>query len=66
MKSLRYSPVDSHVGYNAIGAQDICRVAVTAVTDAVRAELTWSGVLVMVVRWMFGGVGCHATSKGAE
>ena len=31
-----------------------------------RAGLTWSGVHVVVVGWMFGGVGCHATSKGAE
>ena len=31
-----------------------------------RAGLTWSGVHVMVMGWMFGGVGCHVTSKGAE
>ena len=31
-----------------------------------RAGLTWSGVHVVVVGWMFGGVGCHATSKGAD
>ena len=28
--------------------------------------LTWSGVHILVVVWMFGGVGCHATSKGVE
>ena len=31
-----------------------------------RAGLTWSGVHVVVVGWMFSVVGCHATSKGAE
>ena len=31
-----------------------------------RSGLTWSEVHVVVVGWMFGGVGCHATSKGAE
>ena len=28
--------------------------------------LTWSGVHVLVVGWMFGSVGFHATSKGME
>ena len=28
--------------------------------------LTCSGVHVVFVRWVFGGVGCHETSKGAE
>ena len=31
-----------------------------------RSGLTWSVVHVVVVGWMFSGVGCHATSKGAE
>ena len=31
-----------------------------------RAGLAWPGVHVVVVGWMFGGVGCHATSKSAE
>ena len=31
-----------------------------------RVGLTWSGVHVVVVGWMSGGVGCHATSKGEE
>ena len=31
-----------------------------------RAGLTWSRLHVVVVGWMFGGVGFHATSKGAE
>ena len=31
-----------------------------------RSGLTWSGVHVVVVGWMFDGVGCHATGKGAE
>ena len=31
-----------------------------------RLGLTWSGVHVVVMGWVFGGVGCHATSKGFE
>ena len=31
-----------------------------------RAGLTWSVVQVVVVGWMFGGVGFHVTSKGME
>ena len=31
-----------------------------------QADLTCLEVQVVVVGWMFGGVGCHATSKGAE
>ena len=37
-----------------------------AVTADAQAGLTWSRVLVMVVGWMFGGVGCHVMSKGVE
>ena len=44
----------------------IRRVAVTSVTDYAWVGLKWSGVHVIVVGWMFGGIGCHATSKGAE
>ena len=32
----------------------------------VRAGFTWSVVHVVVVGWIFGRVGYHATSKGAE
>ena len=31
-----------------------------------RVGLKCSGVHFVAVGWMFGGVGCHATSKGAE
>ena len=31
-----------------------------------QAGLTWSGLFVVVVGWVFGGVGCYATIKGAE
>ena len=31
-----------------------------------QAVLTWLVVHVVVVGWMFGGVVCHATRKGAE
>ena len=48
------------------GARIIHRVIVTAVTADARGGLTWSGVHVVVVGWMFGGVGCHATSKYAK
>ena len=34
--------------------------------DTARAGLMWLGVHDVVVGWMFSGVGCHATSKGAE
>ena len=48
------------------GARVILRVAVTAVTAANPAGLTWLVVHVVVVGWIFGGIGCHAMSKGAE
>ena len=48
------------------GHRVISRVAATAVTDATWSGLTWLVVQVMVVGWMFGNVGCHTTSKGAE
>ena len=31
-----------------------------------RAGFTWSVVHVVIVGWMFGGVGYHATSKGED
>ena len=31
-----------------------------------RLVLKWSGVHIVVVGWMFDGVGLHATGKGAE
>ena len=34
--------------------------------NTAQAGLTWSGVHVEVLGWMFGGVVCHATSKVAE
>ena len=30
------------------------------------AGLIWKGLHALVVGWMFGGVGCHTTSKGVE
>ena len=63
---LRASHVAARVGYRAIGARVIRRVAVTSVTTAFLGGLTWLGLYVVVVGSMFGGVGCHATSKGAE
>ena len=53
-------------GYHVIGAGVIHGVAVTSTTTAARSGLTWSGVLVVVVGWMFGGVEYHETSKGTE
>ena len=44
------------------GARVIRRFAVMAVTNAARVRLAWLGVHVVVVGWMFGGVGCHATA----
>ena len=66
MDLLRYDHVSNHVGYHFIGTRIIRRVTVTAVTSADQAVLTWSGVLVVVVGWMFGGIGCHTISKGVE
>ena len=31
-----------------------------------REVLAWMGVKIMVVGWMFGGVGCHATRNITE
>ena len=54
------------VVYHAIVTRVIRRVAMTAVTAAAWAGLIWSGVHVLVVGCIFGGVGCHTTSKGVE
>ena len=66
MARLRADHVASSAGYHDIGDHVIYRVTVTAVTAAALAGLTWSGVLVVVVGCVFGGVGCHAMIKGAE
>ena len=58
--------VTTRAGYHVTSACIIRRVAVTDVTDVSRAGYTCSGVHAVVVGWMFGGVGCHATSKGGE
>ena len=63
---LMDDPVAACAGYHAIGNCVIRRGAVMAVTAADRAGLTWSGVHAVVVGHMFGGVGCHAASKGEE
>ena len=63
---MKAAVVASRVGYNAIGACVICGFPVTSATAASKSGYTWLGVLVVVAGWMFGGVGCHATSKGAE
>ena len=57
---LRADHVAAHAEYHAIGARVIRRVVVMAVTAAAQAGLTWSGSLIVVVRLMFGSVGCHA------
>ena len=63
---FRAAHVSDHMGYHSIGARIIRGFAVTAITAATGAGLTWSGVLVVVVGWVFSGSGCHTTSKGAE
>ena len=63
---LKAASVAAHAGYHAIGYHIIRRVSVMATTAAAWAGLTWSGVHVMAVGWILGGVGCHITSKGAE
>ena len=63
---LRAATNATRVGYHAIGTSSIRRVALMDVTAVSQVGLTRSGVHVVVVGWMFGGVGCHATSKGAQ
>ena len=63
--SLRGVPVASRAGYHVVGACVICRFSLTAVTASALSVLICSGVLIVVVVWIFGGVGCLATSKGA-
>ena len=63
---LRADPVAALAGYHSFCARIICRFTVTAATSASSAGLKWLGVLAVVLPWMFGGVGWHATSYGAE
>ena len=63
---LRDAPVAACSVYNTISAHVIRGDAVTAVTSAALAGLTYLGPLAVVVGWMFGSIGCHAKSKGAE
>ena len=65
-RRLRDAHVATCADYHAINACVIRRVTMTAVTAATQALLRWLRVHIVVVGWMFGGVGCHATSKGAE
>ena len=63
MARLRVYFLETHCNSSA---HVIIRVAVTTVTAAAQVRLTWLVVHVVVVGWIFGGVGCHATSKGSE
>ena len=63
---LRVVSVTARAGYHAIGACAIYSVAVTAVTTAAQEGLTWLGLHVVVMGWIFGIVGRHVTSKGVE
>ena len=63
---LRSAPVAACAGYHATSSRVIHRVTMTSITTAARAGLTWLGVHDVVVGWMFGGVGFHASIKGAE
>ena len=63
MAILRVYCLGTH--WDSVG-RVIRRVAVTDVTAAALAGLTCSEVHVVVLGWMFGGVGCIATSKGAK
>ena len=63
---MTHALVAACTGYNSIGARIIRGIAVTTATAVALVGYTWSGVLAVVVGWMFGGVGCHATSKGAK
>ena len=38
----------------------------TTTSAAAQSGYTWPGVRAVVVGWMFGGAGCHVTSKGTE
>ena len=66
MALLKGADVSSCTCYHAMYACVIRRVAVVSAISAARAGLTWSVVLVMVARWIIGGVEFHATSKGVE
>ena len=65
-RHLRADPVAARAGYHAISTCAIHRVAMAAITSASRAGLAWSGVHVVVVGWIFGGVRCSAIVKFAE
>ena len=58
--------VAARVGYHTISAFVVRRVSVTNVTAAAPAELTWLGVHILVVGWMFSGVGFHTMRKGVD
>ena len=66
MDRLRASRVADRAGYHSIGDHVVYGAAVMAITAAAQSGLTWSGALAVVVGWIFGGIGCHAPSKGAE
>ena len=57
MARLRADPVADRVGYHAICARVIPVADVKAVTTAAQAGLPWSGALIVVMGWRFGGVG---------
>ena len=65
-RRLRDAPVTARAGYPAIGACAIYSVAVTAVTTSAQAGLTWLGLHVVVMGWIFGIAGRHVTIKGVE
>ena len=65
-RRLRAATVAACAGYHVIVAHIIFRIAVTDITAAAQAVLTWLKVHVVVLGWMFGSVGYHATIKGVE
>ena len=65
-RRLRSAPVASRAVYHAIGACIILSIAVTSFAASAQVGLIWLLVHVMVVGWVFEGVGCHATSKVVE
>ena len=65
-RCFRAAYVAACAGYYAIGARVIHGITVAAVTAAYRAGLTLSVVHVVVVGWIVGDVGCHATIKVVE
>ena len=63
---LMAASIATRARYHDIGACVICRVSLTTVAAAARSGLTWLVLQVVVVGWMFGVVGCHATVKGSK